>query len=403
MLTEEQRIKRAHVAMMKHPETALYSGVMMMGETEVVDKQITAYTDGLNKRYGRAFIAEICKDDEALRGLILHENLHIVFRHLLHSRDLFMKNRALANKAADYVVNDVIMSMSDKKFIKLPEGGLYDPKYHNMNMREVYRLLGEEEEDGQDEDKTSGQGDGQSKGNGGAADSYQFDEHDIDGNAPIDAQEAQAQDTMIDRALREGALLAGRLGANVPRQIMEMFDPVVDWRKELAEFVSATCKGKDEYTWRKFNRRMLANDLYMPSVESETIGEIVVAIDTSGSIDQKQISMFASELASICDSMSPSAVRVLWWDTMVHGEQKFDPDNYDRIGSLLKPQGGGGTRVGCVSEHIIKNDINAECLIVFTDGYLESNIKWDVTTPTLWLVTHNKSWTPPSGQKVIVQ
>mgnify|MGYP000010909086 CR=1 FL=1 len=101
--------------------------------------------------------------------------------------------------------------------------------------------------------------------------------------------------------------------------------------------------------------------------------------------------------------MSPSAVRVLWWDTMVHGEQKFDPDNYDRIGSLLKPQGGGGTRVGCVSEHIIKNDINAECLIVFTDGYLESNIKWDVTTPTLWLVTHNKSWTPPSGQKVIVQ
>ena len=64
MLTEEQRIKRAHVAMMKHPETALYSGVMMMGETEVVDKQITAYTDGLNKRYGRAFIAEICKDED---------------------------------------------------------------------------------------------------------------------------------------------------------------------------------------------------------------------------------------------------------------------------------------------------------------------------------------------------
>ncbi len=415
-LTIEQRIKRAHVSMMKHPETAFYSGVMMMGDTEVVDSErITAYTDGVNKKYGRAFIEAICQDDAALRGLILHENLHIAFRHLLHSRDLFTKNRQLANMAADYVVNDVIMSIKDKAFITLPKGGLYDPKYHNMNMREVYRLLEEEEQQEQEKDKTSGQGEPQdgdgeegggqgqpSPGNGGKADPYQFDEHDIS-SGPGSAEEAQALEGQIDRAMREGALLAGRLGLKLPRQIQELLEPSVDWRKELAEFVSASCSGKDEFTWRKFNRRQLPNDLYLPSVEAETIGEVVVAIDTSGSIGQAQIDEFAAELASICSVVTPEAVRVLWWDTMVHGEQLFTPEKYDQIGSLLKPLGGGGTAVSCVSQHINKHQIKAECVIVFTDGYVEDKIKWDINVPTLWLVTANKSWTPPAGQKVVVE
>lgn len=402
-LTIEQRIKRAHVSMMKHPETAFYSGVMMMGETEVVDNErVTAYTDGVNKKYGRAFIEAICQDDAALRGLILHENLHIAFRHLLHSRDLFTKNRQLANKAADYVVNDVIMSINDKKFITLPEGGLYDPKYHNMNMREVYRLL-EEEEQEQEKDKTSGQGEPQDgDGEGSGSGPYQFDEHDISGG-PGSVEEAQALEGQIDRAMREGALLAGRLGLKLPRQIQELLEPSVDWRKELAEFVSASCSGKDEFTWRKFNRRQLPNDLYLPSVEAETIGEVVVAIDTSGSIGQAQIDEFAAELASICSVVTPEAVRVLWWDTMVHGEQLFTPEKYDQIGSLLKPLGGGGTEVGCVSRHINKHGIKAECVIVFTDGYVENNIKWDINVPTLWLVTQHKTWTPPAGQKVVVE
>ena len=53
---QEVRLKRAHVALMKHPETALYSGVMLMGTSEVTDGTYTAYTDGVNKKYGRAFL-----------------------------------------------------------------------------------------------------------------------------------------------------------------------------------------------------------------------------------------------------------------------------------------------------------------------------------------------------------
>lgn len=400
MLTAEQRLKKAHVALMRHPETALYAGVLMLGTNEVVDEPITAYTDGLNKRYGRAFIEAVCKTDAELNGLVLHEALHIVFRHLLHNRDLFKEDRDRANMAADYVVNDVITHLDDKTLARLPDGGLVDMKYHNMNMREVYRLLKNECKKG----KGGGvpqQGQGQGNGSGSSDQPYKFDEHDFEGQdaTPEELRQIEAQ---IDRAIREGALLAGRLGAKIPKSITELLEPAVDWRKELAEFVSSYARGKDEYTWRSFNRRAVANDIYMPIVQNETMGEIVVAIDTSGSIGQAQINEFASELVSICEAATPEAIRVLWWDTMVHGEQRFT-DNYQNMATMLKPLGGGGTRVGCVAEYMNKHKVNAEFVLVFTDGHVENSPKWDISMPTLWFVTDNRRWTPPAGRMVVVE
>ena len=401
MITEEQRIKKGHIMLMKHPETALWSGVLMMGTTEVVDDpKVTAYTNGMDKRYGRAFLQMICPTQEEVNGLILHENLHIGLRQMIHNLDLFREDMKRANQAADFVVNDMIMEIHKKypQLVKLPKGGCYDPKYHNMNMREVYKLL-EECEGGKGGKGEEGEGDGDSP-SGGGGNEYSFDEHDFE--TAITQEEAKEMDARIDRAIREGALLAGRLGVDLPRQITDMLAPVIDWREVLRDFVTASCKGKDEYTWRKFNRRVISNDIYLPTVENETIGEVVVAIDTSGSIGEAELNAFASELVSICEAVSPDAVRVLWWDTKVHGEQLFT-DNYDQIGSMLKPLGGGGTKVSCVSDYINKKKINAECVLVFTDGYLEHDVKWDISAPTLWLVTDNKSWTPPSGKLVQVK
>ena len=399
MITEEQRIKKGHIALMKHPETALWGGVMMMGSTEVVDEAITAYTDGINKKYGRTFLQTICPTQAEVNGLILHENLHIGLRHHLHGADMFREDGEKANKAADYVVNDMITEISKKypELVQLPRGGLYDPQYHNMSMREIYKLLKSKKGGGGGGGKPDKEGE---KGSGSGGGEYEFDKHDF--GKPMTQEEAKEMDGKIDRAIREGALLAGRLGIDLPRSISDMLNPVIDWKKELADFVTSSCKGKDEYTWRKFNRRLISNDIYLPTVENETIGEVVVAIDTSGSIGQEQLNAFASELVSICEAVSPDAVRVLWWDTKVHGEQLFT-DNYDQIGSMLKPLGGGGTRVSSVAEYINKKKINAECVLVFTDGFLESDVKWDISSPTLWMVTENRNWTPPSGKKVFME
>jgi predicted metal-dependent peptidase len=399
MITEEQRIKKGHIALMKHPETALWGGVMMMGSTEVVDEAITAYTDGINKKYGRTFLQTICPTQAEVNGLILHENLHIGLRHHLHGADMFKEDGEKANKAADYVVNDMITEISKKypELVQLPRGGLYDPQYHNMSMREIYKLLKSKKGGGGGGGKPDKEGE---KGSGSGGGEYEFDKHDF--GKPMTQEEAKEMDGKIDRAIREGALLAGRLGIDLPRSVTDLLNPVIDWKKELADFVTSSCKGKDEYTWRKFNRRLISNDIYLPTVENETIGEVVVAIDTSGSIGQEQLNAFASELVSICEAVSPDAVRVLWWDTKVHGEQLFT-DNYDQIGSMLKPLGGGGTRVSSVAEYINKKKINAECVLVFTDGYLESDVVWNISAPTLWMVTENRNWTPPSGKKVFME
>ena len=409
-IPQETRLKKAHIALMKHQETALYSGVILMGKSVVEDGIPTAYTNGRDKKYGREFISKL--SDPQLRGLILHENLHVALKHIGRFTKEFKDSPMLINVATDYAVNDVIKSMNDKEFCQLPEGGLYDEKFHNWSAREIYNYLKSTLPPQPKVSISVSGGGGQGKqGEEGQSQSIKIsidgkesevqttDEHDFNADEMSPAEQAQLSDA-IDRALREGGILAGRMGAKVPRQIGDLLEPKVDWKDALREFVTSATRGSDEYTWRKFNKRMMANDLYMPSMENESVGELIVAIDTSGSIGGVELTEFATELASICDAVTPSKIRVLWWDTAVHGEQVFQ-DNYTNIKDMLKPQGGGGTHVGCVSEYIAKNKVPCEGVLVFTDGYVEDDIKWDITAPTLWLVTQNRNFTPPMGGKVV--
>ena len=384
MALQETRLKKAHISLMKHPETALYSGVMLMGKSSVEDEKFTAYTDGVNKRYSREFISKL--SDAELRGLVLHENLHVALKHIQRFKKEFKAEPMLINASADYVVNDIILNLNDRSFLTLPEDRLYDAKYRNWSVREVYEDLKK-----QRQDNNTPQGGNEYK---------TLDDHDFESSQNMTEAEAKELSSKIDKALREGGILAGRMGAKIPRTIQELLEPKVDWREVLREFVTSATRGSDEYTWRRFNKRLMANDIYMPSMENESVGELVVAIDTSGSIGGQELTEFASELASICSVCTPSKVRVLWWDTEVHGEQVFSPEDYNNLKDILKPQGGGGTMATCVSDYINAKKINPEAVIVFTDGYLESVIKWVISAPTLWLVTQAKDFTPPSGKVV---
>jgi predicted metal-dependent peptidase len=214
-------------------------------------------------------------------------------------------------------------------------------------------------------------------------------------------KEQQEMTQKIENALKEGSILAGKLGKKVPRAIDELFEPKLDWREMLRDFISATCKGNDEYTWRKFNKRMLPNDLYLPSMENESVGELVIACDTSGSIGQNELTIFATELQSIVDTVTPDLIRILWWDYEVCSEQTFRPDQYQELHKLLKVAGGGGTRLSCVSEYITKEQIKAEAIIVFTDGWVEHNIEWNMSTPTLHIVNGNKNFKGTTGSIVV--
>jgi predicted metal-dependent peptidase len=423
--TEETRIKRAHITLMQHGNTALYSGVISSGKNEVVDGEqeggkFTAYTDGINKVYCREYVAEYDSEPK-LRGLILHENLHVALKQIPRHRDLEHDHKLL-NYAMDFVVNDIIKhtdgvtGYNKEPLVLLPDGALYHPMFHDWAVRKVYNYLKQRKDE---VDKANEKGEylescpQQNKSSSGGADKDETDidealrsmdggtdEHRFGEVTEMDAEQIKKMEGEIDKALRQGGMLAGRMGATIPRVIGDMLEPQVDWREVLREFVQSAMRGKDEYTWRKMSKAYLANDMYIPSMHSETMGELVVAIDTSGSINNEQISAFASELASICDVCSPEKVRVLWWDTKVHGEQVF-AGNYQDIGNMLKPMGGGGTHVGCVSDYMIKNSVNAEVLVIFTDGYVESDIKWEVSAPTMWFVTENGRFEPPVGGRMV--
>lgn len=369
-LTQEQRVQRSHVWLMNEPKYCLFAGIMMLGTTEVRDDMPTAATNGRDTFYGRAFAAKQC--DKKLKGLILHENMHKAFRHLTIWDFLWKKNARLANMAMDYVINILIVdSDPTKQYVDLPDGGCVDARFRGMDAGTVYKILEQENE--------------QDDGGNAAGESAGFDEHDWEGAQELSADEKESLAKEVDQALRQGAILAGKLKGGVPREISDMLEAKVDWRAVLREYVTSYCAEKDMSTWRKPNRRWVDQDVYLPSVIGETVGRIVVGIDMSGSIGAAEIGQFLGELMNICNAVHPEGIDLIYWDTHVCQHEKYEMGSYEGLMTSTKPKGGGGTDPACVADYIRDHKIKAECAIILTDGYVSSWGAWSV--PVLWGIT----------------
>ncbi len=417
-MSVDTKLRRAHIKLMRHPETCLYSGVILMGKTTIVDEPITACTNGVDTKYGSEFMAAL--SDTETTGVVLHENLHKALRQIMRYRGLMKEDALTANAAMDYVVNDLIVSLNDKTLATLPKGALHDARFRNWDVLGVYDYLrtgnppppppqgGQgKPQDGDGQGKPLPQGTPQKVPGGIKIGNETFgigtqDTHDGAPAEGMTADEVQKIEKQIAEALQQGGMLAGRMGANVPRVIKDSLVDPIDWAAEMRDFVQVSTSGKSEYTYRRYNRRFLADDLYYPHTEDETVGEVIFAIDTSGSIGGEILSAFAARVSEVCEMVKPDRVRILWWDTMVHAEQVFDPAHYADIRRLLKPMGGGGTHVSCVADYLRTKQVSADCLVVFTDGYVEHNINWDgVTCPTLWLITHYTQLVVPPGHRKV--
>jgi predicted metal-dependent peptidase len=377
-LTAEQRVQKSHVALMNDPKYCLYSGIFMLGKTEVDDDLPTACTDGRNTYYGRKFVDKL-KDSE-LKGLILHENLHKAFRHTTVWKHLYKQSPQLANMACDFVINLMIHDSDPQgSNVTLPEGGCLDEKYRGMDAGEVFRMLKQEQEQGGGNGKGDGSGEGEQAGGSG------FDEHDWESADEMSEDEKQTLAREVDQALRQGALLAGKLNGNVPREITEAMEAKVNWKEVLRDFVNSICADKDNSTWRRPNRRWVDQDVYMPSAIGEAVGRIVVAIDMSGSIGQAEVGQFLGELLSICNHVQPEGIDLMYWDTEVCAHEKYDRGDYEAIMTSTKPAGGGGTTASCIPKYIAQHKLNPECVIVLTDGYIDGWGDWK--HPVFWGMT----------------
>jgi predicted metal-dependent peptidase len=378
-ITEEQRIEKAMCSLMGEPYLLPLCAVMMLGKRTIDDKLPTACTNGVDEKYGRKFV-KACSD-MALRGSVLHELGHKMYRHLTTWEHLWKINPRKANVAADYVVNLWVQELIDsgvKASMDWPAPAmcLYDIKYKGMSVQQVFALLPDDE----------GEGEG-------------MDDHDWEAAQGMSDDEVQELAEQIDSALRQGEMAAKKAGDGTGLDLGKLLTPKVDWRVALREFISATCAGSDYATWSRPNRRYIGAGMYMPSGVSQQVEELVVGVDTSGSIDGAALREFLSEVAGICDQVKPRTLRLIYWDHAVQREELYSTDTLGTLASSTTPRGGGGTDAACVADYLREKNIKPQAVVMLTDGWVYSWGRWDV--PVLWCVIGSKQ-VPPVGRVVYV-
>ena len=372
----QDRIKKAHIAIMQHKTFCAYGNILACGKVKVGNDVPTAATNGWDVFYNPDFIEQHMQTDPELRFLVLHEAQHKAYRHLHVWQALHDEDAQLANIAADHFVNLSLVDMDNGEgFIKMPTLGVQpDAKYRGWSVKQIFEDLKQEQEEG---------------GGGRGGDGEQgFDDHDWQGAKSGDSATEQEQANEIQRAIRQGEIvrrkMQGKGSGNTDGVFGELLQPKIDWRKVLREFVTETCAGRDESSWRKPNRRFLSYDVYMPSMVGTTMTELVIGFDTSGSIfGGEEMTIFASEIKTIIEDIKPTKVHVIYWDSAVVGHQMFEEGQF--AVQNLKPRGGGGTDGSVLFEYLRTKRITPDAIVQFTDGYVGDWGRSDV--PTLWAVS----------------
>jgi predicted metal-dependent peptidase len=121
------------------------------------------------------------------------------------------------------------------------------------------------------------------------------------------------------------------------------------------------------------------------------LGEIVIAVDTSGSIGKLELEQFAGEISAISEEVQPEAVHVVHCDSAVQSTQQFGPSAPVR----LEPRGGGGTDFCPPFKWVADNGIAPVFFIYLTDLCCRSHPEAP-EYPVLW-VTGSRG-TAPLGE-----
>ena len=369
---DEKRIERllakARTALvLEHP----FIGNVALNLPYVPDYTIkTAATNGKNIRYNPHFIDSL--NDEERKFLVAHECLHPMLEHTFRRGE---RNHKVWNQAADYVINKLL---DDEKIGKMPQGGLLDNNIHNAGngtTEGIYNILPQPDDEG-----NNGHGD-------------PLDDCNDGGDTPADKAQQEAEWKVRVAQAAQAAKMMGKMSAGLERLVGEILKPKVDWRDVLRKFLEK-CKS-DQRTWSKFNRRFLAQGIYLPSVSGESLGEIAFAVDCSGSITQEVIDQFAAEILSAKEDGNPTKIHVVYFDSEVsHYESYGRDDDLD-----IKPHGGGGTAFSPVFAYFAEHDINPVACVFLTDLCC-SDFGDQPDYPVLWVSTDEG--TAPFGEVVLM-
>ena len=395
----EDALSKAKVKLMIKKDCAFFATLIL--QTPVywltADEVDTAATDGKNLFFNPEFFLGLDPDERIF--LVLHEVMHNVYNHGIR---LGFRDHTTWNEAGDYVINDDLI----KRGFKMPKDGLHDVGYRGMSADEVYEDLISKKDKGQSNapapwqdikappDSQQGDGTPDHNGNGQGG---QGQNQGLGGVQAPTAQEVEDHNKNLLTQATQASQMSGDKAGTVPgsleRTLEEMLKPKLPWNKILAKFLFSL--NKNDYSWRKPNRRFISQGIIMPSLHSEGVGRIDFAVDTSGSVSESDFNRFISEIGYVFKTFNPKEIGVMQFDSVLQSNDKCcSVQDFLKI----KFSGGGGTRIEPVLEVFKDND--AKALIILTDGYLYHGEELDPKKPVIWCVYSNPRFVPTFGTAI---
>lgn len=351
----------------------------------------TACTNGAWIKYNPQFINSL--PIPQIKGIFAHEVLHCVLLHHLR-RD--HREPIRWNCAGDYVINLMLLA---SKF-QLPEGCLIDWQYDNMATEIVYSKLSQAPQKAQSKpnasedtgDGPNGQSDASDKATEQGKSESQtselpndpcgevVDATSEDGQtlSPSEVSEQIADWQTATQQAAQQARAMGKLPAAMSKLIDGLIHPSITSWEVLRRFIDS--QAKSDYSLIPPNRRHVWNGLYLPSLHSEELGNIIIAVDSSGSIDNSILQRFASELSAILEQFTCCAT-ILYFDTQIHHVEEYASE--DLPIKLTRHCGGGTSFIpifSWIDEHM---DTSPTCLVVLTDCH-GSFPQSEPDYPVLW-------------------
>lgn len=440
MTSVQTRIDRARWwALTEQP----FYGSLAMSLADVIDSSIdTAATDGKCIRWSPEFVESL--SDAELRFVLLHETLHCAHQHLWR-----LPIDEKGNIAGDHEINLTLAAIDG---IEMPEGGLADPQYRDMSCEDILGLLGKDDEDegdqgggsdGSDEGDPQ-QGNGPSKQQDQSKDGQQQQDsgsgkpskdgqqqQDSGGNGQpqsgggkpkpggggkpgkpdpcgsfmepaADAVAGESAESMRDdwdSRVVQAAQAAQALGAgDIPADIQRILDNVrhqeIDWRREMADFVKDSMSTRND--WSRAARRHAWQAVIYPRRVTDSVGTVIFARDTSGSINDKLCAEFSAMVTDCVAEMGCKGI-VIDCDTRIQAE--YEISDYEPC--PLTAKGGGGTKFQPVfdrAEELIAMGEQIAGIVYLTDLWGPAPDESEIAT--LWISTSNRP--APFGRVVEV-
>ena len=379
-LTVKEKLVKARTGLvLDHP---FFGSLVLRLVPEEVPSFPTMFTDGKRLGYNPKWVEGLSLPQ--LKGILCHEVLHCALNHMTRRGD---RDARTWNIAGDYAINGMI-----REIVSLPAGHLFNPDFDGLSAEDIYSRIpkGGPDKDGHDKGKGGGQEDqgGMPDSDPGGCGAVKDSPGKAGDPASASNFEAQAADWAVATAqAAQAARSQGKLPAGLERMVDEILNPKVDWISMLQRFMMTAAKS--DYSWSRPNRRFIHAGLYLPSCYSLRMDDVIIGVDTSGSISRADLARAAAEISAVCSDVG-ATVHVVYCDSEISGVETFGPAD---LPLALRPKGGGGTDFRPVFDWAEDRGERPSCLIYFTD-LMGAFPEVDPGYPVLWAVVGGQDKVP---------